>query len=1091
MNTIPFESAGWYRALTLAERASILAQEVPADPPAQHRERARRRRELWRAQPPFDRDGHLLRRLTADGLDEPTFHRLLEVDEATLRRHATRPDWLARLAGELAGETPSPEPPTDAAEAEAPGPASVLWPFHALLDTTRRTFRSRAAEVLSRATADLGLDPERADRLLRPLLFGRLTRMVNRTIVLELHAARLEGGLAGDSPEARFRSFLEQAARPATLVDLLHRYPVLARALTRASDQWVAFAVDVLAHLVDDAAEIHRRFGAAPEPVEEIKGANSDHHRGGRTVLFLRFGSGLRLVYKPRPLAVEARFQELLAWTERRGFRPALRRLAVLDRRDHGWVERVDADPCADPEAVTRFYERQGGLLALLAALEGTDFHHENVIAAGEHPVAVDLESLFHPGLSDWEGDAEAGTGAVLYPSVLRVGLLPERIWAEDGGEGIDISGLGGESGQMSPRPVPQIDGHGTDEMRFVRRRAQFPETANRPRLADGDVDPTEHGEALAAGYARMARLLGRHAAELVAPDGAVAAFADAEVRAIARPTRTYSTLLLESFHPHVLADALDRDRLFDRLWAAVDDRGYLERLIPAERTALERGDVPVFFTRPGSRDLWTDEAERWPGFFAESGLDRVAERLQALADGSEVERHLYLLRGSMAAAAFSRRSAERWAALRLEPAAAPAPPERYLDAALALGERLGKRAIPIDAEEVAWFELAPVPGTGGWSFHPLGPELYGGLSGIALFLAHLGALTSELGVTEMAQRAWASALSLHARFPDGLSSVGAFAGEAGLLYAQAHLGLLWRDEAMVTATAERCAGLAERIARDDRFDVIAGSAGCALVLLGLDRRFGGDAPTPFLDLAVRCGDRLLDGATVTAEGTGWLIPGTGDRPLTGLSHGAAGIAWALLELAAATGDERFRRAGLDAIRYERSLYLPEQRNWPDLRDAAILHRGRRRSVDGEPCEVAWCHGAAGIGLARLACLPHLGDDPEARREIETAIATTLAEGISGNHSLCHGALGNLDLLRSAGEATCDEGLLAAVARYGAASVASLEAGEPFFGFMLGADVPGLMLGLAGIGYGLLRLAAPDRVPSVLQLELPAAGGPA
>ena len=33
----------------------------------------------------------------------------------------------------------------------------------------------------------------------------------------------------------------------------------------------------------------------------------------------------------------------------------------------------------------------------MLYALEATDFHSENLIAAGEHPVLVDLESLFHP----------------------------------------------------------------------------------------------------------------------------------------------------------------------------------------------------------------------------------------------------------------------------------------------------------------------------------------------------------------------------------------------------------------------------------------------------------------------------------------------------------------------------------------------------------------------------------------------------------------------------------------------------------------------------------------------------------------------
>jgi lantibiotic modifying enzyme len=39
-----------------------------------------------------------------------------------------------------------------------------------------------------------------------------------------------------------------------------------------------------------------------------------------------------------------------------------------------------------------------------------------------------------------------------------------------------------------------------------------------------------------------------------------------------------------------------------------------------------------------------------------------------------------------------------------------------------------------------------------------------------------------------------------------------------------------------------------------------------------------------------------------------------------------------------------------------------------------------------------------------------------------------------------------------------------------------------------GAEPPGLMIGLAGVGYGLLRLAAPERVPAVLLLAGPEPG---
>jgi lantibiotic modifying enzyme len=36
-----------------------------------------------------------------------------------------------------------------------------------------------------------------------------------------------------------------------------------------------------------------------------------------------------------------------------------------------------------------------------------------------------------------------------------------------------------------------------------------------------------------------------------------------------------------------------------------------------------------------------------------------------------------------------------------------------------------------------------------------------------------------------------------------------------------------------------------------------------------------------------------------------------------------------------------------------------------------------------------------------------------------------------------------------------------------------------------GVETPGLLTGLAGIGYGLLRLAEPERVPSLLTLAPP------
>jgi lantibiotic modifying enzyme len=200
---------------------------------------------------------------------------------------------------------------------------------------------------------------------------------------------------------------------------------------------------------------------------------------------------------------------------------------------------------------------------------------------------------------------------------------------------------------------------------------------------------------------------------------------------------------------------------------------------------------------------------------------------------------------------------------------------------------------------------------------------------------------------------------------------------------------------------------------------------------------------------------------------------------LTGLAHGNAGIALNLLRLTAASGDERFRQAARDAMAYERSLFSPSHNNWPDLRAGAA-------GSDGQPSYmVAWCHGAAGIGLARLASL-NLVSDRALFSEIESALYTTLAQGFGRNHCLCHGDMGNLDTLVAATQ------LLPQGQRYerhvqqiAAMLLDSIEKQGWVTGIPQGVETPGLMVGIAGIGYALLRVAAPERVPSVLLLDPP------
>jgi lantibiotic modifying enzyme len=339
--------------------------------------------------------------------------------------------------------------------------------------------------------------------------------------------------------------------------------------------------------------------------------------------------------------------------------------------------------------------------------------------------------------------------------------------------------------------------------------------------------------------------------------------------------------------------------------------------------------------------------------------------------------------------------------------------------------------------------------------------------------LGYLGSITGRGDFLDLAGRCLDGLLAGIARLSPGRpAAIGAYQGLASHLYVLHHLSsTLERPDLL-----EHAPGLVELVEAqaplDEQLDLIGGAAGCAVVLLGLFRATGDDR---YLRTALRCGDRLLAAAERTPSGAGWIEPASG-RKLTGFSHGAAGFAWSLAELGRAGGRQDWLSLSREALAFERGHFLASEGNWADLRSAG----------DNLPSGYfAWCNGAPGIVLGRLLVLDLLGDAPM-RREIEIGVETTLRIGFGFSHSLCHGDLGNAEIVLRAGarlgRADWKRRALvqaSAVCRAVQARRWRCGAGTNYV------ETPGLMAGLAGIGYGLLRFARPDRIPSVLSLEGP------
>jgi type 2 lantibiotic biosynthesis protein LanM len=881
--------------------------------------------------------------------------------------------------------------------------------------------------------------------------------------------------LTGENPSERFESFVDKLGDRAFALGILGSYPVLARQLVRRGEHWLASSLTFLRNLSQDWPAIRAVFAADADAgiLTGVQPQMGDTHRRGRSVVVASFSSGLRILYKPRPLGVDRHFQQLLQWLNQVADWIGFRALAILDRGTHGWMEFISFAECEAADGVSRFYERQGGYLAILYLLNGVDFHCDNVIASGEHPALVDVEALFH-GSSGAQVPAVFGVaGRCGQDSVLAAGLLPMPLRYLEGAGRVDRSGLAAGQAAKTPFGVLHAEGGGTDEMQLVRSRLPIKPTTHWPAVEGGRVERID-GDAVVRGFRTIYETFLGHREELRDAAGPIACFRNDEVRIILRHTLTYARMLAESFHPDVLRDAMDRDQMFDLLWGHVPERPHLWRVIAAECRDLWEGDVPIFTGRVGSRDLFTSTGERIADFLAEPSDEPVRRRIDGLCQG-DLERQTWLIRASLATLSEGRVSLSRNAAAPIDWSGETLH-GRLVAHARAIGDRLELLAAR-SGGQAGWMGLK-LEGKDDWLLSPLGPDLYDGTAGIVLFLACLAAKTDEPRYRRLALEGLAN-LEQQMVSARGLGrSIGAFNGWGGLIYACTHLAqLLGRPELRDSATA-MAADLVALVDEDSSHDVIGGAAGCIASLLVLHQSAPSDS---ILSAALRCGDKLIHSVCQTETGAAWLSP-LNSLPLGGFSHGASGIAWALLRLADLTGETSFSQAAGQALQYERSLFDPATGNWADLRT-------RDESRASSSRMSAWCHGAAGIGLSRLSWLAH--DDADmARCEIVHAVRTTLAYGFGDNHSLCHGDLGNLDFVFQASKALGRAAWSAAAQDITAMVLDDIEENGWKCGIAKPVETSGLMLGLAGIGYGMLRLAAPDLTPSVLTLEPPAGSSP-
>jgi len=909
-----------------------------------------------------------------------------------------------------------------------------------------------------------------------------LSNLAMRTIILEVNISRMKGLLKGETPEERFSYFFDCLTRDKKLIkEFFEEYYELFELLCIKAGNSFRYIYEILDNTIAHYRRLQKVFGGA-EGLGKIKKIDlglGDTHNNGKSVAIIHFENA-RLVYKPRSMGMEEGFQKLLAWVNENAGKDVLkiRTVKVYSCKRYGWMEYVGHIECMDITQVRNYYRKIGQLICLLYLLNAKDLHHENIISCRDDPVLIDLEALFHPyfNINDsGEDNSFKKARLIIDDSVLSVGILPQRILNNnrDDEESADLSGLGAAEEQCSPIKGIKIENRDKDDIRISREYGVIKPAQNVPRLSGNPQVVDNYKEEVIDGFARMYLMISGNKDRFmkIVQD----LFSGKSVRLIVRPTYLYGQLLAASLHPDFMRDRVHRKILLSRLglYAGNDNHMILHR----EQKDLLGGDIPCFNLNSSSRHLYSRGRVIARDFIETPPIDTSLDKIRSMgmtdlvmqknfiamsfkARGTDASKDITGIEFHDCANIGGRFSTDKWLSLSIE-----------IGDYILKSSVINKNAATADRTWISTVLLGKKEIT--WSVEPVGNDLYNGNCGIALYLAYLGNITGRREYIDAAFEA----MRLPMMELDGLDTnhpytIGAFGGLGSYFYVLDHLRRITANNGLKDYIYSRIGILGSLADKDTLFDVVSGSAGCIAVLTSIFENTAGEQEKRLLiDIAYRNYDHLMKNRRPynAPDIPGWSY-GKVFEPASGFSHGNAGIAAFMSKLAFLANDADIKPAIRDALKLERMLYSEKHENW----HSTVL---KKKISHG------WCHGAPGILLSKLMLLQYGYDDAQLEAETETALRTTMTKSFGYNPSLCHGDLGNLLILMHCAKVLGRHEIRDQCLRVFQELYENIISKKWKDGVFRGTTSLGLMVGLAGFGYSLIKFCEPDIVPNILILE--------
>lgn len=894
-----------------------------------------------------------------------------------------------------------------------------------------------------------------------------------RSLIEELYEEKKKNMLFGADTVEEYDFFLENYLnRPEYQRVFYQKYPAMTKVILDKLQGYEQALEKLFCRLAQDKKEIERLLcqGKSFKRITAIKVGLSDEHHIGETTVRITLDNACVVYYKPHSLHQEKVYQKIGQWLGQ-ACGISWENRTILEQVDYGWEVEIKSQKCRNQEEVSRYYTRIGIQMAIAYVFSVSDLHFENLAVHGEYPVWIDME-LF-PGIEpSGQLETERNTmNRLLANSVLQSGILPGAGW---GNGQLQLGALINETKQKTPFRMPVVRAGKTSEIHIEYDFIDMKGTDTAPYEADWKIEPWQFLSEILQGFEMAYRIMMEQSEQFLE---LVRREITWKSRYLFRNTQQYRMYQLASTFPELMRDStarrmflfrMERDipecRVDEKKKTMVDrqingrplnDRqndGRKEKLLNYEISNIMQDIFPIY---------WIEDKRLCMG---------NGEHIEDYFDIT-LEEHFQRKYDSM-----SKRDLLRQQKLIMLSMLAEVPAAKQLSGESVLIDMIPDKVVELLTEQTEWTAEGPdwltvryegkqsstaqgnsrMHRADRWYISGMDIYLYDGLGGVAVFLMawkkvyqnHSGNSLLN-GVVERIHR-YTEKVTKDAKYLQSRNT-GIFHGEASVVYTYLLLYRISREQKYISDALLHAKLLVRLLEEDRHYDILDGNAGAVVAFLQL---YELTREPQMLLWAEHAGNLLISHARVCKVGVGWNIT-ENLEPLAGMAHGNSGIALALARLWKITKCSEYDKAVRAALAYEDTLFDEKSGNWKDL---------RKEKQERKEELAAWCHGAAGILLARTEINEIYEEEitPEwMLAKARNCVKNSIGGMENKEYCLCHGKLGQI--LCNKMSVSCEQ----------MKTISLIPKEENSFG---------LMTGITGIGYGWMRLLD-DNLPDVLALH--------